>query len=77
VLHQRPEKRQARDSDGASVATNITGLGHKASAAAMIATASSADGVGDITTPDGGGSSFSDTTARVSDCRSTTEAVFR
>ncbi len=51
------------------------GLGHSASVAAMIATASSSDGAGDITMPDGGGNSFNDTPARVSDHRSETEAV--
>ena len=53
----------------------MTGLGHRASAAATIATASSSDGAGDITMPDGGGSSFSDTRARVSDDRVAIEAV--
>lgn len=58
-----------------SVAASMTGLGQRASAAATIATASSADGAGDIMIPDGGGSSFSDTLGRVSTDRVATEAA--
>ncbi len=39
----------------------MTGLGHSASVAAMIAAASSSVGAGDITSPDGGGNVSNDT----------------
>lgn len=60
LFHQRPEKRHEVLRRVGVVAARITGRGHSASVAAMIAAASSSVGVGDIATPVGGAKSLSD-----------------
>jgi hypothetical protein len=73
VLHQRPENLHDVVRDMSAVGDATTGVGHSASIAAMIATASASVGAGETEVPTGGGSK--DTSVLYCRCPSQTSPI--